>query len=138
MVKPSTHNQPFFSPQKNPKKNLKKIKRRNETVPIKESGSFLDPESDVETENECDANEDATDPHHIKRDKELADDATIDQLNVTKRESSCVRHSLLFVYSKLEYFNLFSPKNMQMNFLYPQQIRNWTQEDMMKYLFENF
>ena len=71
-------------------------------------------------------------------DEEFADDTTVDQRNGTNHNATCAHHSSLFLDSKLDCFKIFYHNNMQMNVLYLQRVRIWTQEDTIKYYLEIF
>ena len=83
MVKPGPPNKLFFPPQQN---EMKLSKKNKKTVPRTEEVYQSDPEIDAETTNECDENENENEtyPYHDKCDKNLQNDVTMHQRNVTK------------------------------------------------------
>ena len=106
-------------------------------MPITEEGSQSSPESDVGTTNECDANENKTDPYCIKWGKDSQNDITVDQINGTKNKAGCVHQFSLHVETKLSYFNFFYSNNAQRIVLFPQQIMSYKQEEILLWHLEN-
>ena len=58
-----------FLPNKIKRNYQKNNKNQNKTALSTEEGSQSDPESNLETKNECDANENEPDPYCVKQDK---------------------------------------------------------------------
>ena len=96
-----------------PQNNRKKSSKKNQTLQSAEEGSQHNPESDVETTNECVANENETNPHHIKCDEHFQNDTTADKRNGTTHKANFARQSSLDFVTKLSYFNLFTRKCMK-------------------------
>ena len=94
MVKPAYPNKLFFPPQQN----------QNKPEPNTEECSQFNPESDVEETNECDANENETDPFCIEWDKDLQNGIAKDQRNGAKHKAACAHQSSFHVETKLSYF----------------------------------
>ena len=70
--------------------NHQKKQNQNQTVLSTEEGSQSGPESDVENTNECDLNENETDPGHVEWDKHFQNDISIYLRNRTKNKAVCV------------------------------------------------